>query len=222
MVSVQAAGGSPLDDPAHIAAIAAAVVAGGACAIRAEGTADVAAVKATVGVPVIGLRKRDVAGSEVRITPTPEDAREIAAAGADMIAVDATQRARPGGRGAADLIGDVAGLGPPVLADVDSFPAAVAARQAGAAAVATTLSGYTSGVVQAAPDLDLVAELARELDCPVLAEGRYAEPEAIEDAFRNGAFAVVVGTAITDPTTLTQRLAAATPRARMEAHGAPR
>ena len=222
MVSVQAAAGSPLDDPSHIAAIAAAAVAGGACAIRAEGAADVAAVKAVVPVPVIGLRKRDVAGSDVRITPTLEDAREVAAAGADMIAVDATERLRPGGRDAADLLGAVAGLGPPVLADVDSLPAGIAAREAGAAAVATTLSGYTSGAVPAAPDLVLVAELAHELACPVLAEGRYAAPEAIEAAFRSGAFAVVVGTAISDPSALTRRLAAAAPNARMEPHGAPR
>jgi N-acylglucosamine-6-phosphate 2-epimerase len=220
VVSVQAAAGSPLDDPAHIAAIAAAVVAGGAGAIRAEG-AGVAAVKATVSVPVIGLRKRDVAGSDVRITPALEDASEIAAAGADMIAVDATQRPRPGGTEIGALLGELAALGPPVLADVDSLSAGIAARQAGASAVATTLSGYTSGTVPTTPDLELVAALASELDCPVLAEGRYADPAAIEAAFRNGAFAVVVGTAITDPTALTRQLAAATPGARLEAHGAP-
>jgi N-acylglucosamine-6-phosphate 2-epimerase len=221
VVSVQADPGSPLDDPAHTAAIAAAAVAGGAGAIRAEGAADIAAVKAAVPVPVIGLRKRDVPGSDVRITPALEDAREVAAAGADVIALDSTQRPRPGGARIDELLGEVAELGRPVLADVDSLAAGVAARRAGASAVATTLSGYTSGPVPTAPDLELVAALARELDCPVLAEGRYAEPEAVEAAFRVGAFAVVVGTAITDPTALTRRLAAASPSARRQPDGAP-
>jgi N-acylglucosamine-6-phosphate 2-epimerase len=46
---------------------------------------------------------------------------------------------------------------------------------------------------------------------PVLAEGRYGSAEDVRAAFDAGAFAVVVGTAITDPTELTRRLAAATP-----------
>jgi N-acylglucosamine-6-phosphate 2-epimerase len=222
VVSVQAGAGSPLDAPDHIAAIAAAVVAGGARAIRVEGAADVAAVKREVRVPVIGLRKRDLSGSDVRITPTVEDAREIADAGADLIAVDATLRPRPDGTEPNDLLNAVVALGRPVLADVDSVAAGVAARLAGATAVATTLSGYTSGPTPAEPDLELVAELADALDCPVFAEGRYATPEAVAEAFRLGAFAVVVGTAISDPEELTRRLAAVSPSSRLAADGAPR
>ena len=80
----------------------------------------------------------------------------------------------------------------------------------GAAAVATTLSGYTGpGAPPAGPDLELVAALAARVDCPVVAEGRYASPEQVRAAFAAGAFAVVVGTAITNPVALTQRFAAA-------------
>jgi N-acylglucosamine-6-phosphate 2-epimerase len=222
VVSAQAAAGSPLDAPVHIAAIAAAAAAGGARAIRAEGASRVEAVRRVVPVPVIGLRKRDVPGSAVRITPTVDDAAEIIAAGADVVAVDATERLRPGGRTAGELVREVAGLGIPVLADIDSLAAGAAARDAGAAAVATTLSGYTSGATPAEPDLDLVADLAQALDCPVFAEGRYASPAAVSAAFDRGAFAVVVGAAITDPTALTAKLAAATPGARMAGDGAQR
>jgi N-acylglucosamine-6-phosphate 2-epimerase len=222
VVSAQAAEGSPLDAPAHIAAIAAAAVAGGASGIRAEGVSQVEAVGRAVPVPVIGLRKRDLPGSEVRITPTVGDAAEIVAAGADVVAVDATDRPRPGGTTAVQLVREVAELGVPVLADIDSLAAGIAAREAGAAAVATTLSGYTSGTTPAEPDLDLVAELADALDCPVLAEGRYATAAAVAAAFERGAFAVVVGAAITDATALTAKLAAATPSARMAGDGAQR
>jgi N-acylglucosamine-6-phosphate 2-epimerase len=219
VVSVQAPADSPLADTGHMVALARAAEAGGAAGIRAEGAADVAAIKQAVGLPVIGLRKRRTAGTEVYITPELEDARVIAAAGADLLAVDATLRPRPGGLGAADFLGLLAReLPQAVLADVDSLEAGLAAREAGAAAVATTLAGYTEGsAIPAGPDLELVAALAARLDCPVLAEGRIATPDQARAAFGAGAFAVVVGTAITDPVALTRGFAAA---ARRSVHAA--
>jgi N-acylglucosamine-6-phosphate 2-epimerase len=224
VVSVQAPEGSPMGAATHMAAMARAAAAGGAAGIRAQ---EVAAVKAAVSLPVIGLRKRRVEGSEVYITPEPADASAVADARADIVALDATLRPRPGGIAAGDFIAALAEeLGVPVLADVDSLEAGVAAREAGAAAVATTLAGYTTdarnatvggGLAPAAaasggPDLALVAALAAELDCPVLAEGRIATPDQARAAFEAGAFAVVVGTAITDPVALTRGFAAASPR----------
>jgi N-acylglucosamine-6-phosphate 2-epimerase len=210
VVSCQAPAGSPLARTEHIVALARAAESGGARGIRAEGADDVAAVKEAVALPLIGLRKRAVAGSDVYITPELADARAVAAAGADIVAVDATRRRRPGGLDSERFLGRVIReLEQPLLADVDCFEAGLAARAAGAAAVATTLSGYTGGPVPEGPDLELVARLAAELDCPVLAEGRYATPEDVHDAFDAGAFAVVVGAAITDPVALTRRFAAA-------------
>jgi N-acylglucosamine-6-phosphate 2-epimerase len=214
VVSVQAPEGSPLADPLHMVALARAAAAGGATGIRAEGAADVAAIKRALELPVIGLRKRRVPGSEVYITPELEDALEVARAGADVLAVDATLRPRPDGATGPDFVAALAReLGRPVLADVDGLDAGLAAREAGAHAVATTLAGYTgAGPVPAKPDLELVAALAAELDCPVLAEGRYATPEAARAALDAGAFAVVVGTAITDPVALTRGFTAALDR----------
>jgi N-acylglucosamine-6-phosphate 2-epimerase len=212
VVSVQAPPGSPLAAPEHMAAMARAAAAGGARAIRAEGAADVRAIKAAAGLPVIGLRKRELAGTPVYITPELRDAGEIATAGADVIALDATLRPRTGGLGAADFIARLrTEVAIPLLADVDGFEAGVAARAAGANAVATTLSGYTGEALPEGPDLELVRRLAAELDCPVIAEGRYASPQLVAAAFEAGAHAVVVGTAITDPLTLTRRFAAAAP-----------
>lgn len=222
VVSVQAPPGSPLASPETMSAIARAAELGGAAGIRAEGPADVRAIKDAVTVPVIGLLKRDVPGSPVRITPSLEDARLVATAGADVVAVDATLRPRPGEMATRDLVAALADeLEPQLLADVDSLEAAVAARAAGADAVATTLSGYTrDGPAPEKPDLELVGRLAGELDCPVLAEGRYSTPDDVRAALAAGAFAVVVGTAITDPLALTRRFAAgAVPR---RTHGTPR
>jgi len=222
VVSVQAAPDSPLATPETMSAIARAAELGGAAAIRAEGAADIRAIKVAVDVPVIGLVKRDVPGSPVRITASLDDARAVADAGADLVAVDATLRTRPGGMATHDFLAALAAeLEAPLLGDVDSFEAAVAARAAGADAVATTLSGYTNeGRTSEGPDLELVERLAGELDCPVLAEGRYSTPPDVAAAFDAGAFAVVVGTAISDPTVLTRRLAEAAARSR--SRGAPR
>jgi N-acylglucosamine-6-phosphate 2-epimerase len=222
VVSVQAPPGSPLASPETMSAIARAAELGGAAGIRAEGPDDVRAIRDAVSVPVIGLVKRDVPGSPVRITPSLDDARAVVSAGADVVAVDATLRTRAGGMTSHDFVAALAGeLGRPVLGDVDTLEAAIAARSAGADAVATTLSGYTGdGPVPDTPDLELVRRLAGELDCPVLAEGRYATPDDVRAALEAGAFAVVVGTAITDPIVLTRRLAAGA--ASRRSHGTPR
>ena len=225
VVSVQAPPESPLAAPEHLAAIARAVEAGGAAGIRAEGLNALAAIEDAVELPVIGLVKRRVAGSEVYITPALEDALAVVEAGAEFVAIDATERSRADGTsGPAFVAALTAELPGRVVADVDRARAGRAAASAGAAAVATTLSGYVQPDGSAAagtprpgePDVALVAELAAEHGCPVLAEGRYASPAHVRAAFEAGAFAVVVGTAITDPTALTRRLAAAT---RAGAHG---
>jgi N-acylglucosamine-6-phosphate 2-epimerase len=211
VVSVQAPPASPLRAPAHMAAVAQAAEAGGAVGIRAAGAADIAAIKAAVGLPVIGLHKRHTAAG-VRITPTFEDAEAVVAAGADVLAVDATLRPRADGRPASEFVAALrASLGVPVLADVDDAASGTAAARAGAAAVATTLAGYTGGPSPWEPDIALVAELTGAQDGPVIAEGRYATAAHVSAAFAAGAYAVVVGTAITDPVALTRGLAAATP-----------
>jgi N-acylglucosamine-6-phosphate 2-epimerase len=212
VVSVQAAPGSPLAAPDHLAAIARAVEAGGAVAIRTEGLEAIRAIREAVGVPVIGLVKRRTAGTDVYITPDIADIRAVADAGADLVAVDATERPRMDGTSGAEFVAAAeVELPGRIVADVDSATAAKAAADAGATAVATTLSGYTGSDPVAGPDTALVAELSHELDVPVLAEGRYSTPEEVWAAYGAGAFAVVVGTAITDPEELTRRLATRPP-----------
>ena len=213
VVSVQAAPDSPLAAPEHLAAIARAVEVGGAVGIRTEGLAAVTAIREAVAVPVIGLVKREVSGSDVYITPDLEDALAVAEAGADLVAVDATERPRPDGRSGPEFVAALAAELPGrIVADVDQPSAGVAAAEAGAAAVATTLAGYTADTSSTAPDIPLVAKLAQEVTVPVLAEGRFATAADVRAAFSAGAFAVVVGTAITDPGALTRRLVAATPK----------
>jgi N-acylglucosamine-6-phosphate 2-epimerase len=194
-----------------MALMAQAAEAGGAGAIRANGPADVAAIRAVTDLPIIGLHKLgDPAG--VFITPTYESAAGVVAAGADLVALDATLRPRPDGHRVDRQIARIhRELGVPVMADVDSLDAGLAARDAGADLVATTLSGYTNGRTPTGPDVELVRQLAAKLDCPIVAEGRIRTPEDVRSVCDAGAYAVVVGHAITNPMDLTARLVGAIP-----------
>jgi N-acylglucosamine-6-phosphate 2-epimerase len=209
VVSCQPGAGSPLRGAQAMALLAQAAVAGGAAAIRANGVPDITAIRrAVVDIPVLGINKiGDPRG--VFITPTVGAAAEIVAAGADAIALDGTLRPRPDGRTLSEQIAQIKQvLHVPIMADVDSLEAGVAAREAGADMVATTLSGYTRNGVPEAPDIELVARLAAVVDCPVIAEGRYWSTEQVEAAFQAGAHAVVIGAAITNPMAITRRFVA--------------
>lgn len=208
IVSCQALPDEPLFGAQIMAAMARAAVMGGAVGIRANTPVDIAAIRSVVGVPIIGIYKDVLPGFEqVYITPTVRHAVEVAQAGAALIALDATCRAHPEGKDAAALIKSVVAVtGKPVLADISTFEEGVAAVQAGAAAVSTTLSGYTEySPQQAEPDLELVRRLVEHLTVPVIAEGRYSTPQQARSALEAGAFAVVVGGAITRPQLITRR-----------------
>ncbi|TAM59350.1 N-acetylmannosamine-6-phosphate 2-epimerase [bacterium] len=211
VVSVQAEDGSALDDPRVLAALARVAECSGAVALRAQGVANVRAIRARCGLPVIGLIKRRVAGCEVYITPTLDDARAIVAAGADVVALDATARPRPGGERLADLIAVVRNeLARPVMADCATFEEALAAQGLGADLLATTLCGYT-GQTRGTPlpALELVARIAHAADRPVICEGGVGSPEEVSGALARGAYACVVGTAITNVDARTRTFAAA-------------
>ncbi len=208
IVSCQAYAGEPLFGAAIMAAMARAAELGGAVAIRANGPDDVAAIKAAVSLPVIGLWKRHTPGSDVYITPDCASATALQAAGADMIAVDATPRLRAGGETLGQLIAHCHdALGATVMADVSCLQDAQHAAALGADVLSTTLAGYTAHghPMTAGPDLDFLAELAGWASVPVIAEGRFAQPDDVARAFALGAHAVVIGAAITRPEWITAK-----------------
>jgi N-acylglucosamine-6-phosphate 2-epimerase len=196
VVSCQPVDGGPMDDDATVVRMARAAVAGGAAALRIEGAVRLAAVRAAVEVPLIGIVKRDLATSPVRITPWLEDVQALAAAGADVIAVDATARPRP--VAVAALREAIEQRGAIAMADASGLDDGLAAWRQGFAIVGSTLSGYTGapGAVPQGPDLALVQQLATA-GCRVMAEGRFDTPAAAAAALRAGAWAVTVGSALT-------------------------
>ncbi|MCC5949982.1 MAG: N-acetylmannosamine-6-phosphate 2-epimerase [Nitriliruptoraceae bacterium] len=206
VVSCQAPADDPLSGPEIMRRIAQAVVLGGAVAIRAEGIADLEAIRGGVAVPIVGLWKDGDA--PVYITPSIAHAEAVAATGVELVAIDATGRARPDGATVLRTIAAIHGAGSGVVADVATYEQGLAAIDAGADAVATTLAGYTADTgstpSRGGPDIALVEALAAGRDTPVLAEGRYADPADVRRAFDAGAWAVVVGTAITRPQLITR------------------
>ena len=207
IVSCQALPGNPFHGAAFMAAMAKAAEQGGAGGIRANGTCDIREIRKKVKIPIIGINKAEASKKTPYITPTYEMAEAVFETGSDIIALDATSRERPGGISAAKLIKDIREkLGVPVMADVSTFEEGIAAADAGADIVATTLSGYTEySPFQEEPDLKLVEKLAAKLNIPVIAEGRYNSPEYADAALGVGAFAVVVGKIISNPEFITRR-----------------
>jgi N-acylglucosamine-6-phosphate 2-epimerase len=206
IVSCQALVHEPLYGAEIMMRMALAAMEGGAAAIRANTPVDIAAIRKAVSLPIIGLYKEDIPGYPVYITPSLHHALAVAEAGADVVAIDATARPRPEPGSLADFIERIhmqSGL--PVLADISTLAEGIAAVEAGADLVSTTMSGYTAdSLTQRDPDLELVGELSRAVSVPVLAEGRYRTPQQASDALAVGALAVVVGGAITRPQEITR------------------
>lgn len=211
IVSCQAPTGTPLCDPHIISAMALAAEQNGAAGVRINSSEHVVATKRKVRVPIIGIEKVVTDQSNVYITPTFAVASRIADSGADIIALDGTSRPRPDGEQLRELIHRVhQELQLPVMADVATLDEGLQAAEFGAEIVATTLCGYTAesrGVKL--PAFELLEQLAKRLNVPVICEGGVSSPDDLRRAFDCGAFAVVVGTAITGVGFLTERFAAA-------------
>jgi N-acylglucosamine-6-phosphate 2-epimerase len=204
IVSCQAIRDTPLSRPDVLGLIATSVVHAGAVGIRAEGLENLAAIREAVSVPLIGLWKVGTEGPY--ITPTLEHALAVAKVGSDIVAIDGTRRPRPDGRALQEVVLRIhTDIGCLVLADISTLEEGIAAERAGADLLATTLSGYTPYSRRAAgPDLDLVQDLSAGVGIPVLAEGRIGTPAEARQAMEAGAYAVVVGAAITDPAAITR------------------
>lgn len=201
IVSCQAQPKLPIGRPEFIAAMAETSQIFGAAAVRIEAPDNIVAVRPVVSIPLFGLYKISDSDTEVYITPTFQSAKEVADAGSDAIAIDVTLRSRANG----EKIGDICRrikeeLGLPIVADIATFDEGVrAVEEFGCDFVSTTLSGYTAETepTPIEPDFVTVEKLAKRLTVPVFAEGRLSSPEHIRTAFDHGAFACVVGNAIT-------------------------
>lgn len=202
IVSVQAPEGSPLRDPSVIAAMAEAALANGAVGVRLESPEHIGAVRRRCpDALIVGLWKRTFADSPVYITPGWAEIASVWAAGADVVALDATDRPRPGGVLLEDLVARARQeLGAPLMADIDTLANGLRAAELGCDWIGTTLYGYTEATAAAAPPAwELLAALRAALppERLLICEGGIASAGEARQALDLGADAVVVGTAIT-------------------------
>ncbi|MET3574971.1 N-acetylmannosamine-6-phosphate 2-epimerase [Bhargavaea ullalensis] len=208
VVSCQALEDEPLHDSYIMGKMALAAKMGGAAGIRANTVNDIRAIKQEVDLPIIAIIKKDYPDSPVFITPTLEEVRALHEEGADIIAFDATDRVRPGGKEFSEFFREVKAAFPGQLfmADTSTADEAVMAAEAGVDIVATTLAGYTPYSEGAVP-LDVLREVVERVSVPVIAEGNLDTPEKAAQALSIGAHAVVVGSAITRPQLITKKFA---------------
>ena len=202
IVSVQAPWGSPMRDPDVIASMAEASLRNGAVGVRLESPEHIGAVRRRCPEAlIIGLWKCTFPDSSVYITPGWREIQAVWSAGADVIALDATERVRPSGQSLADLIQRARQeLRAPLMADVDSVQNGLTAAALGCDWIGTTLYGYTETTSdRTPPGLELLPDLRRALEPSVrlICEGGIASPEVAQAALSSGADNVVVGTAIT-------------------------
>lgn len=211
IVSAQALEGNPFRNSEALALMAEAAALGGASAIRANGVADITAMRRRISIPIIGIDKRKDSSGRTVITPDFEGAKRIVEAGANIVALDATFYPSDITEERSGLIKRIhEELGALVMADISTFEEAVAAAKMGVDAVSTTLAGYVPGALHTAeelyvPDFTLLSQIvAAKLPCKIVAEGRVWGGEDLKEAFHIGADAVVIGKAITNPMAITR------------------
>ena len=208
IVSCQALPDEALHSPFIMGRMAKAAKEGGAAAIRAQSCADINEIKKVTGLPVIGLIKRNYDDSPIYIPPTMIEVEDLLTTGCEMIALDMTNRKRPGNEKVEILVERIHESGRLVLADISTYEEGMDAARIGADAISTTLSGYTPYSPQmTGPDVELVGKLSKELEIPVFAEGRINVPEDIRNVMKAGAYAPIVGSAITRPQLITAKFA---------------
>ena len=206
IVSCQALEDEPLHSPFIMGRMAKAAMEGGAVGIRAQGVEDIIEIKKVTGLPVIGIIKRNYEDSDIYITPTKKEVDELLTTGCEMIALDATNRVRPNNEDLKELIKYIKENGVLVMADISNYDEAIKAQEYGVDCVSTPLSGYTPYTkTLEGPDFVLMERLVKDLEIPVIAEGKVNTPQDLKKVFELGVHSSVVGSAITRPQLITEK-----------------
>lgn len=210
IISCQALPGEPLYDSERsiMPYMARAAKQAGTPMIRANSVRDILAIKAETGLPIIGIIKQDYEGYDSYITATMTEVDALVQAGTEIIALDCTHRRRGDGLTPGAFIEAIHRRYPAqlLMADISTYEEGLDAYRHGINLVSTTMSGYTDYSPRLeGPDVELVRRLAADLPVPVLAEGRVHTPQQAVEVLEAGAWAVIVGGAITRPLEIAAR-----------------
>jgi thiazole biosynthesis protein thiG len=206
IVSCQALEDEPLHSSFIMGRMAYAAYVGGAGGIRANTVEDIKEIKKNVSLPIIGIIKKVYDNCNVYITPTIKEVEALVNEGVQIIAIDATKRERPDKKDLKDFINEVKKKYPNqlIMADISSVDEALYAEEIGFDMVGTTLVGYTE-YTKNFKALEELEKVIKTVKIPVIAEGNIDTPLKAKNALELGAFAVVVGGAITRPQQITKK-----------------
>lgn len=214
IVSCQALEHEPLytEEGGVMPLMAKAAAQAGAVGIRANSVRDIAQIKEAVDLPVIGIIKKSYEGSPMHITVTMKEVEELVTCGVDILAVQGTSALRPDGSTSVQFIKAIKEKYPHqlIMADCATVEEGIACAGAGADFVGTTMRGYTPET-KGCDDIDFqfIRELSEKCPARIIAEGHIHYPEQARKALEAGAFALVVGGAITRPAEIAARFVAA-------------
>lgn len=214
IVSCQALPHEPLHSSFIMGRMALAAKQGGAVGIRANTKEDIREIQSVVDLPVIGIVKRDYADSKVYITPTMKEIEELMEVKPEIIALDATIAARPGGLTLDEFFHQIKAKYPDqlLMADCSTVEEALHADELGFDFIGTTMVGYTEqsqGLRIEENDFEILREIVAKAKHRVIAEGNINTPEKAKRVIELGAFSVVVGSIITRPQLITKSFAEA-------------
>ena len=192
IVSCQALEDEPLHSSYIMMRMAKAALVGGAIGIRANSPEDCKEIKNNVNLPMISIYKRVYGTSNVYITPTINEVKELLPIKPEIIAVDATRRERPDGKSLEEFLKEIRevydGL---LLADISDLEEGIKAEKIGFDMVSTTLSGYTDYTLdRSKPDIELIKSLRESIKIPIIAEGNIDSPENAMKCLEAGAWAI--------------------------------
>ena len=214
IVSCQALPHEPLHSSFIMGRMALAAKQGGAFGIRANTKEDIKEIQSVVDLPVIGIVKRDYTDSKVYITPTMKEIEELMEVKPEIIALDATIAARPGGLTLDEFFLQIKAKYPDqlLMADCSTVEEALHADELGFDFIGTTMVGYTEqsqGLRIEENDFEILREIVAKAKHRVIAEGNINTPEKAKRVIELGAFSVVVGSIITRPQLITKSFAEA-------------
>lgn len=209
IISCQAVKGEPLYGYDIMHLMAKAAKEGGADGIRCNYVSDINSIRAEVHLPTIGIIKAVYPDSEVYITPTLKEVRQLLEeTETEVVALDVTNRKRPADEKIENLVHYIRANKPQVeiMADVATIEEAKYADSLGFDYIGCTLRGYTAATKGfGIPDYDFIAEMTQTLHAKVIAEGGIWETAQLERVWQANPHAVVIGSAVTRPRDITAR-----------------
>lgn len=202
IVSCQALPDEPLHSAFIMGRMALAAQEGGAIGIRANSIEDIKEIKRVVDLPIIGIIKKEYSDMASYITPTIKEVEALIELNIEVIALDATiQQDEAFLKMIREKYPDQK-----LMADISTAKEGLRASELGYDYIGTTLVGYTPQSKNTS-NFEVLKVLLKNCDKPIIAEGNFDTPEKAKEAIELGAYAVVVGSAITRPQFIVKKFA---------------